>query len=143
MNLSISESTNTNSLDRSVRPNRFEGLTILAVDDEADSLDILTIVLEGEGANVISATSATAALEVFERTTPDVIVSDIGMPDIDGYILIEEIRKLPQARGISAIALTAYGAEIDVRQSLNSGYQRHLAKPIDIPRLIATITELL
>ena len=143
MSISISESININPLERTVQPNRFEGLKILVVDDEVDSLDILTLVLEQEGAEVISVASAPAALEVFGQTTPALIISDIGMPHTDGYTLIEEVRKLPQGQNIPAIALTAYAREIDMQQSLDAGFQKHMAKPIDIPQLLATITELL
>ena len=143
MSISISESINIDPLDGTVQPNRFDGLKILVVDDEVDSLDILTLVLEQEGAEVISVASALAALEMFDRTTPDIIVSDIGMPHTDGYTLIEEVRKLPQGQNIPAIALTAYAREIDMQQSLDAGFQKHMAKPIDIPQLLATITELL
>ena len=143
MNISTSEPIDVNIFDQSIQPNRFHGLKILVVDDEADSLDILTLVLEQEGAEVISAASAQTALSVFSQTTPNFIVSDIGMPDTDGYTLIKEIRKLPQGEDIPAIALTAYAGEIDTQQSLDAGFQKHLAKPINIPQLIATITELL
>ncbi|MDJ0569784.1 MAG: response regulator [Pleurocapsa sp. MO_192.B19] len=143
MNISISESININPLDQSAQPSRFKGLTLLVVDDEPDSLDILTLVLEEEGAEVISVVSAQAALSVFSKITPDLIVSDIGMPHTDGYTLIEEVRKLPQGQNIPAIALTAYAGEIDMQQSLDAGFQKHLAKPINIPQLIRAITELL
>ena len=142
MNLSTLESIDLNSLDQS-EPNRFKNLTILVVDDEADSLDILTLVLLQEGAEVISVTSAPAGLSVLERTTPDLIVSDIGMPHVDGYTFIKEVRKLSSGQSIPAIALTAYAGEIDVQQSFDSGFHKHLAKPIDISQLIATIIELL
>ena len=143
MNISISESIKIDSLDQSLQQNRFDGSTILVVDDEADSLDILTLVLEQEGAEVISTASAQAALKVFAQKTPDLIVSDIGMPDTDGYAFIKEIRKLPQGQNIPAIALTAYAGEIYTRQSLNSGFQKHIDKPIDIPQFIQAVTKLL
>jgi len=142
MNLSISE-FGIDPVDQTVQPNRFSGLTILVVDDEADSLDILTLILQQEGAEVISLTSASEALSVLSQTTPNLIVSDIGMPDADGYTLIKEIRKLPQCQNIPAIALTAYAGEIDIQQSFDAGFQKHLAKPVNIPQLIVTITELL
>ena len=143
MNISVSESININPLDRAVQPNSFDSIKILVVDDELDSLDILTLVLQQEGAEVISVVSAPAALEVFDRTTPDLIISDIGMPHTDGYTLMTKIRKLPQGKNIPAIALTAYAREIDMQQSFEAGFQKHMAKPINIPLLIATITELL
>ena len=127
----------------SVQPNRFSGVEILVVDDEIDSLDILTLVLEQEGAKLISAASATAALDVMSQTTPDLIISDIGMPEVDGLTLMTQIRQLPAGKNVPAIALTAYAGEMDRQSSFDAGYQKHIAKPIDIPELITAITELL
>jgi PAS domain S-box-containing protein len=145
MNPSTSKQMDFELTDRTLQPNRFDGLTILVVDDEADSLAILTLVLEQEGANVISATSAAAALEVFNQTTqttPCLIISDIGMPHTDGYSLIKQIRQLPQGQ-MPAIALTAYAREIDRQHSLDAGFQKHIAKPINISELITAIAELI
>ncbi|MCC0179575.1 PAS domain-containing protein [Waterburya agarophytonicola K14] len=133
----------TNSINQSVRPNRFSGIKILVVDDETDSLDILSFVLEQEGAAIIPATSAADALEVFNRETPDLIISDIGMPNVSGYSLITQIRQLPQGKNISAISLTAYAGEVDKQRSIEAGFQRHISKPIDISELINTIVELI
>ena len=141
MNLYISESVDFSPFEQSIQQNRFNGKTILVVDDDLDSLNILTVVLQQEGATVISVDSAKAALEVFDRTTPDLIISDIGMPDTDGYNLIRAIRQLPEGANIPALALTAYAAEIDVRQSLEAGFQQHLSKPLDISQLITAIVE--
>lgn len=127
----------------SVQPNRFSGVEILVVDDEIDSLDILTLVLEQEGARLTSVASAKAALDVMSRSTPDLIVSDIGMPEVDGLTLITQIRQLPEGKNVRAIALTAYAGEIDRQSSFDAGFQKHIAKPIDIPELITAITELL
>lgn len=127
----------------SVQPNRFSGVEILVVDDEADSLDILTLVLEQEGAKLTSAVSAAAALDVMSRTTPDLIISDIGMPEVDGLTLMTQIRQLPAGKNVPAIALTAYAGEMDRQSSFDAGYQKHIAKPINIPELITAITELL
>ena len=142
INSSKSTATNINSRQRAAESNRFDGLIMLVIDDEADSLEILTLVLQQEGAEVISVTSTPAALDVLEQMTPNLIISDIGMPDADGYALIEQIRQLPQGQNIAAIALTAYAAEIDTQQSLDAGFQAHLAKPLDISLLIDTITQL-
>ena len=126
----------------SVRPKRFQGKTILVVDDEIDSLDILILVLEQEGAKVLSAKSAQSALDILQQTVPDLIVSDIGMPQTDGYSLIARVRELPQGKDIRAIALTAYAGEIDRQRSLDGGFQQHLTKPINIPEFIQTIASL-
>ncbi len=132
-----------NLIDRSVQPNRFSGIKILAVDDEADSLDIVTIVLEQEGASVTSVRSAEVALQVFPELNPNLIISDIGMPETDGCTLINKIRQLPQGKDVPAIALTAYAGESDRQRTLDAGFQEHISKPINISELIITITRLM
>ena len=131
------------STEESVQPNRFSGIEILVVDDEIDSLDILTLVLEQEGAKLTPVASAKAALDIFSQTTPDVIISDIGMPEVDGLTLMSQIRQLPEGKDVPAIALTAYAGEMDRQSSFDAGFQKHIAKPIDIPELIGAVTELL
>ena len=111
----------------------------MVVDDDADSLDILTLVLEQEGAEVRSASSAESTLEAFSESTPDLIISDIGMPTTDGYTLITQLRALPQGKNLPAIALTAYAGDGDRQRSMDAGFQKHLSKPINIPELITTI----
>lgn len=145
MNTPATEQTEIDSdlIARSVQPNRFNGIKVLVVDDEPDSLDLLTLVLEQEGAEVTPVTSAAEALEAFNRATPDLIISDIGMPQTDGYSLITQIRALPQGKNLPAIALTAYAGEIDRQRSINAGYQKHIAKPVAIPELITTIGQLI
>ena len=117
------------------------GLRILVVDDELDSRDFVSFVLEEAGAEVISLSSAAEALESIEQTAPDLLVSDIGMPHIDGYMLIERIRTqlAPEYRQLLAIALTAYAGEANERQVLQAGFDKHLAKPIDPTQLVATV----
>jgi PAS domain S-box-containing protein len=115
------------------------GIRILLVDDEIDSLELITFILEQAGATVISMPSAIAALGAFAQAQPNVLVSDIGMPEMDGYMLIKQIRRLPQNEKIPAIALTAYAGEIDHRQALAAGFQRHLSKPVDPTQLVDTI----
>mgnify|MGYP000170255418 CR=1 FL=1 len=117
------------------------GLRILVVDDEPDSRDFVAFVLEEAGAEVISLSSAAEALLSIEQTTPDLLVSDIGMPEMDGYILINHIRTqlAPEYRQLLAIALTAYAGEGNERQVLAAGFQKHLTKPIDPTELVATV----
>ncbi len=141
MDTPIAEPIHINPIQQSVQPNRFSGIKILVVDDKVDSLDILTLVLEQEGAEVISVTSAALALEALNKSTPDLIISDIGMPKTDGYSLISQIRNSKE-KNILAIALTAYAGEVNQQLSLEAGFNRHLAKPINIPELITIITEL-
>lgn len=122
----------------------FNGLKILVVDDEVDSLEITAFALEQTGASVTSVNSGAAALSAFEQTVPDVIVSDIAMPGMDGYTLMKKIRQLPPDAGgkVLAIALTAYAGELDFRQALAAGFQRHVAKPVDPAQLAEIIGEL-
>ncbi|WP_293353835.1 MULTISPECIES: PAS domain-containing protein [unclassified Microcoleus] len=117
------------------------GLRILVVDDEPDSRDFVAFVLEDAGAEVISLSSAAEVLLSIVQTAPDLLVSDIGMPDMDGYMLIRHIRTQlpPQYRGLAAIALTAYAGEANERQVLQAGFQKHLSKPIDPSELVATV----
>ena len=143
MNSLITSQTSKQPANQLVQPANFSGLKILVVDDEVDSLDILIAILEQEGAELIPVASAGAAIEVFNRQLPDLIVSDIGMPEVDGYTLMEQIRALPQGQNIPAIALTAYANEVERQRSFDAGFQKHLAKPIMIPELIAAITELI
>ncbi len=117
------------------------GLRILVVDDEPDSRDFVAFVLEDAGAEVISLSSAAEVLRSIEQTAPDLLVSDIGMPEMDGYMLINRIRTqlAPQFRQLVAIALTAYAGEGNERQVLAAGFDQHLAKPIDPTQLVATV----
>lgn len=118
---------------------------VLIVDDEADTRDFLSFALQQFGAITQVANSATKALEAMREFRPDVLISDIGMPEQDGYALIRQIRVLELQRGepIPAIALTAYTQESDRNQALTAGFQAHLCKPVDINELIQTITNLL
>jgi signal transduction histidine kinase/ActR/RegA family two-component response regulator len=122
-----------------------QGRRILVVDDETDSRELLAFVLEQAGAMVTSVASGQAALSALAQSVPDVIVSDIGMPELDGYMLMRQIRSLSAAQGgeILAIALTAYAGELDQQQALAAGFQQHLTKPLDANRVIATIAKLL
>jgi PAS domain S-box-containing protein len=117
------------------------GSRILVVDDEPDSRDFVAFVLEDAGAEVISVSSAAEVLRSIAQTAPDLLVSDIGMPEMDGYMLIRHIRtQLPsEYRGLAAIALTAYAGEANERQVLQAGFQKHLSKPIDPTELVATV----
>ncbi|AFZ03826.1 response regulator [Calothrix sp. PCC 6303] len=118
------------------------GIKILTVDDDQDSRELLTVLLMQYGAEVTALTSAQDVLSTLESSfQPDVLVSDIGMPDMDGYTLIRRIRALaPQQGGkVPAIALTSYARETDQQQALAAGFQRHIAKPIDPHQLAQAI----
>jgi PAS domain S-box-containing protein len=122
---------------------RLDGVHVLAVDDEPDSLSLLRTVLEGAGATVSTSGSAAAALDAVRAHPPDVIVADIGMPGMDGLQLIRAVRQMNDpARSIPAAALTAYARSQDRVTSLASGFQMHLVKPIDPLELIVAISTL-
>lgn len=120
------------------------GVRVLMVDDEADSREFITFVLEQAGASVITAATADEASAAMTQSQPDVIISDIGMPDMDGYKLMQQIRSLSPEQGgnVPAIALTAYAGEVDQQQALSSGFQIHLSKPIDPEQLVNAISAL-
>jgi PAS domain S-box-containing protein len=119
------------------------GLRILVVDDETDSRDFISFVIEQAGAQVIAVPSAIAALEAIQQMSFDLTISDIGMPDMDGYKLIRQIRQLPAAQGgqIVAIALTAYAGDLDRQQVMEAGFQQHLSKPIAPESLVEAIVQ--
>jgi PAS domain S-box-containing protein len=122
-----------------------QGVQILVVDDDADTREFLTFVLEQAGATVTTVSSAIEALHFFMQSPPDILLSDIGMPEIDGYSLMRKLRSLSSAQGsqIPAIALTAYAGETDQLNAQAAGFQLHLAKPIEPQTLIQTIFNLL
>jgi CheY-like chemotaxis protein len=120
-------------------------LRALVVDDEADSLEMLTKLLTGHGMEVRACNSAAAALAELSRFKPDVLISDIGLPETDGYDLIRQVRALPPEQGgqVPAIALTAYAGTPDRVRAFSAGYQAHVAKPVEpleLTLVIATLT---
>jgi signal transduction histidine kinase/ActR/RegA family two-component response regulator len=119
-----------------------DGVHVLVVDDEEDARELLRTTFEAHGARVSVAISAAEAMQLFERVTPDVVISDIGMPFEDGYALIKRIRARRADRGglVPAVALTAYAAPSDRLAALAAGYQAHIAKPYE-PSEIATLVE--
>jgi PAS domain S-box-containing protein len=120
------------------------GMLILVVDDEEDTRQLLVQSLTFYGATVITANSAEQAFEELQEKNPDVMVSDIGMPDEDGYSLIRRVRALPdrQQRDIPAIALTAFTRAQDRMRALTSGYQNHVSKPVEPDELATVIASL-
>jgi PAS domain S-box-containing protein len=119
------------------------GVKILLVEDESDSCDLIVWVLEQAGASVTAATSATVALNVLAHSKFDVMVSDIGLPDLDGYSLLKQVRTLPCAQELTAIALTAFAGEVNQQTALAAGYQQHLSKPIEPDVLVLKIAEVI
>jgi CheY-like chemotaxis protein/two-component sensor histidine kinase len=123
---------------------RLDGLRILVVDDDADTLNLLVTVLHASGAETLAASSAQAALETFLASPPDVLVSDIGLPGQDGLSLLTAIRGLPGDTGgrVPAIALTAYARTEDRVRALAAGFQIHIAKPVAPAAIAAAVAAL-
>ncbi|MFQ4141065.1 ATP-binding protein [Chlorogloeopsis sp. ULAP02] len=122
-----------------------EGIRILVVDDDADTREFLAFLLEQQGAIVTAAESANDALALIAQSKPDLLLSDLGMPDVDGYALIRKLRAMPANQGgqIPAIALTAYAAETTQKQVFAAGFQQHISKPADPYKLVTTIAALI
>jgi CheY-like chemotaxis protein len=120
------------------------GIRVLVVDDDADSRDFVAFVLEQDGAFVIAVSSAFEALQTLVEVKLDVLVSDISMPDIDGYMLIHQVRTWTPEQGgqIPAIALTAFARNNDQQKALKAGFQMHLPKPLNPEKLVAAIAKL-
>jgi CheY-like chemotaxis protein len=120
------------------------GVRVLVVDDEADARDLLTLIFTHYGAEVQAVASAAEALAAMDRWLPDVLVSDIGMPDDDGYTLIRKVRALDTDHGgnVPALALTAFSRSEDRKQALSAGFHGHLSKPADPVDLVTTVANL-
>jgi PAS domain S-box-containing protein len=131
-------------LDKISFPPELVGLRVLVVDDEPDARHLLQTVLEKGGAKVKVAASAAAAFESIRADLPDVIVSDVGMPETDGYDFIRQLRQLPRQQGgrIPAVALTAYARAEDRRNALVAGFQNHASKPMDPQELVMVVASL-
>ncbi len=119
-------------------------LRVLVVDDNADTLELVSFILEEYGTEVITAASAIEAIAAIAQSQPNILISDIAMPGIDGYSLIRKVRTLSSERGgqIPAIALTAYASEEERIRLLDSGFQMHIAKPVDPTELVAVVANL-
>ncbi len=125
------------------RHHHLSGASVLVVDDDADAREVLRTILENAGAKVTTTSSARETRAVLSETHPDLLIADIGMPEEDGYSLIQSIRNLDTEQSrVPAIALTAHSRPEDVEQALASGFQMHVAKPIDSTRLVASIASL-
>ncbi|BAZ15208.1 multi-sensor hybrid histidine kinase [Calothrix sp. NIES-4071] len=121
-----------------------EGIKILIVDDESDTRELLAFVLEQYGANVTVAASASDALNIFQQCQPNILLSDLGMPLMDGYSLIRQIRTIAAEQGgqIPAIALTAFATDVDKQQVLAAGFNNHIAKPVEPIELVTLVAQL-
>ncbi|GAA6617506.1 response regulator [Scytonema sp. NUACC26] len=122
-----------------------QGIQVLVVDDDADNLELITFILEQSGAVVTSVSSAEEALQLFYQTQPDILIADLGMPRMDGYTLLRQVRALPPEQGgqVPAIALTAYAGEIDRQKALKAGFQLHISKPLEPETLVDAIVQII
>ncbi|HVU01662.1 MAG TPA: PAS domain S-box protein [Polyangiaceae bacterium] len=125
-------------------PPELEGLRVLVCEDEPDARELLESILSGCKTKVTLAGSVTEALDRFSETIPDVLISDIGMPEASGYELIRRIRALPPEKGgrVPAVALTAYASMSDRTRALMEGFQNHVAKPTEPQELLAAVAAL-
>lgn len=124
------------------RNHSFDGLRVLIVEDSSDTLTLLQALFAREGAQVITATSAKEAIEVVQKNRVDLIISDIGMPEVDGFTFLKQLRSSPKMRDLPAIAISGYASEHDRLRALGVGYKTLVAKPIDIDELFSVVREL-
>jgi len=127
-----------------VRPVSLRGVRVLIVDDEADARELMRMILRSSGADVMAAACAEEALEQVEQWHPDILVSDIGLPGDDGYVLIQKLRQRQgdYGRSMPALAVTAYARAEDRTRALSAGFQLHVAKPLEPADFVAAIARL-
>jgi signal transduction histidine kinase len=123
-------------------PRSLKDLNVLVVEDSADTLTLLSTMLSREGASVMQATSASEALEIAGSDPPDIVISDIGMPDIDGYEFLQQLKQVPGMDGVPAIAISGYASDEDRRKALSVGYLALMPKPINVDALFDLIHDL-
>jgi CheY-like chemotaxis protein len=126
-----------------IAPSDLKGLKVLVVDDEPDARSLIQRLLQDCHASVETAGSAEEAMQILLHDTPDVLVSDIGMPGEDGYMLIRRVRSMTNSSSVvPAIALTAYARIEDRVKAINAGFQLHLSKPVEPIELVAIVRSL-
>jgi signal transduction histidine kinase len=127
---------------REQKSHSFKDLKVLIVEDSEDTLTLLSAMFSREGAKTTMATSADEALRWASTNQPDIVISDIGMPDVDGYELLEKLKQMPKMSGIPAIAISGYASDEDRRKAIGVGYLALVAKPIDVDALFTLIHDL-
>jgi CheY-like chemotaxis protein len=129
---------------RAPAPDLLDDLRVLLVDDELDARNLLCLILKGYEAEVRDCASAAEAIRILDEWRPDVLVSDIGMPFEDGYVLMRKVRaREPERCGlIPALALTAYARAEDALRALEAGYQAHIPKPVEPGELATAVARL-
>jgi two-component system, chemotaxis family, CheB/CheR fusion protein len=120
---------------------RCAGLHVLVVDDDRDTAHSLQMLLEIEGAKVDAATSGAEALSIAAKRRPDLVLTDVGMPEMDGYMLLELLRAQPGMGELPVIALTGFGRPHDVTRAQQAGFDAHISKPVEMEDLLAKIVE--
>jgi two-component system CheB/CheR fusion protein len=116
---------------------------VLVVDDNADSADSVAAILEASGHDVQVAYSAQKALEMAVEYQPDIMLLDIGLPDMDGYQVAKHLRQTPELREMRLIAITGYGQESDRERSREAGFDEHMVKPVEWRKLEELLTSLM
>jgi CheY-like chemotaxis protein len=115
---------------------------VLIVEDSKDTLDMLRALFERMGCRVLTADSAAAAMKIAAADPPGIIISDIGMPDANGYEMLEQLRRIPGLERVHAIAVSGYAMEEDHDRAIPAGFSAHMAKPVDLEKLLALIQDL-
>ena len=136
------QSGGTSPEDKTARRQTAEKRTALVVDDVADVTELLEVLLTQAGYKVVTAGSAKAALAAAHQSQFDVIISDIGMPEMNGYQLAEALRQLPEYKTVPLVAITGYSMFDDQQRSKKAGFNAHMTKPIDPRALIDLIDHL-
>lgn len=142
LRLKVEKAAQTTSEEPAPTIHRLFGLKVLIVEDSDDTLALLRTIFVQQGAQVSTATTAAEALSLLKSTTPDIIVSDIGMPDTDGFELLQKIRELPELENTPAIAISGYASEADRKHAIGVGYRALMPKPVDVDALFELIHSL-
>ncbi|HKV34933.1 MAG TPA: ATP-binding protein, partial [Pyrinomonadaceae bacterium] len=124
------------------KPHPLKDLTVLIVEDSEDTLTLLSTMFSQQGSQVVQASSASEALDAASSGPPDIVISDIGMPDVDGYEFLQQLKQIPGMDGVPAIAISGYASDEDRRKALSVGYLALMPKPINVDALFDLIHDL-
>jgi two-component system CheB/CheR fusion protein len=136
----VEATTNVNTTN--VASGELDGTCILVVDDSDETTLMLSKLLEMDGAEVQTAHGGVEALALAQKSKFDLVISDISMPEMDGYQLLQELRRLPMMANVPALALTGFGRVSDVDRAHRVGFSKHFTKPLDVDKLLCTVREL-
>jgi two-component system, chemotaxis family, CheB/CheR fusion protein len=132
----------TPAQDLKIATGALHGASILVVDDSRETTDMLSKLLEMDGAYVQTAGGGSEALKIATESSFDLLISDISMPEMDGYQLLQRLRSLPHMKNVPALALTGYGRVSDIDRARREGFTQHFTKPIDVDKLLITVRQL-